>query len=168
MLTQISLIPTSCRCFGNPSSIVPSKAVCTKHRVLCTQQTRPSRGTLIPSAAARSRGSPLRIYATATARIVPRVSRSQAKSLLDGYRELHSRAGGGPYLPVLDLSQGAAGSSKHTCIVLFCVSFVCASRSLGRAMISNRHQMGLELIEMAGKRDATYTQLLFPHPFKYL
>lgn len=32
MLTQISLMPTSCRCFGNPSSIVPSKAVCTKHR----------------------------------------------------------------------------------------------------------------------------------------
>lgn len=82
MLTQISLIPTSCRCFGNPSSIVPSKAVCTKHRVLCTQQTRPSRGTLIPSAAARSRGSPLRIYATATARFVPRASHSRAKSLL--------------------------------------------------------------------------------------
>lgn len=84
MLTQISLMPTSRRCFGNPSSIVPSKAVCTKHRVLCTQQTRPSRGTLIPSAA-RSRGavSPLRIYATATTRFVPRAFRRRTKSLPD-------------------------------------------------------------------------------------
>lgn len=78
MLTQISLMPTSRCCFGNPSSIVPSKAVCTKHRVLCTQQTGPSRGTLIPSAEQRSRArqrdSPLRIYAmvsSAQLRFVP-------------------------------------------------------------------------------------------------
>jgi len=116
MLTQISLMPTSRRCFGNPSSIVPSKAVCTKHRVLCTQQTRPSRGTLIPSAA-RSRGavSPLRIYATATIRFVsPRVSASgEVSSRPDTESFIHGER---LYLPVLDLSQGAAGSGKHTCV----------------------------------------------------
>jgi len=69
MLTQISFMPTSRRCFGNPSSIVPYEAVCTKHRVLCTKQTRPSRGTPIPFRSASGpcgvAGSPLRICATA-------------------------------------------------------------------------------------------------------
>lgn len=132
MLTQISLIPTSRRCFGNPSSIVPSKAVCTKHRVLCTQQTRPSRGTLIPSAAARSRGLPFTDLRNGHGPLRSPRFDSQAKSLLDGYRELHSRGGReGLYLPVLDLSQGAAGSSKHTCVVLF------ASALFARAARSN-------------------------------
>lgn len=119
MLTQISLMPTSRRCFGNPSSIVPSKAVCTKHRVLCTQQTRPSRGTPSPSAARhRIADSPLGIYATALFRS-PRLDvGSQSKYLPGGYRELHSRREA-VSLPVLDLSQGAAGSGKHTCVVLF-------------------------------------------------
>jgi len=91
---------------------------------------------------------------------------SQTRSLLDGYRELHSRGGGGGGErsgSPLDLSQGAAGSSKHTCMRrVLCVSFVCASRSLEPAMISNRSQIGLELIEMAGKRDAKLQLLLHP------
>jgi len=71
--------------------------------------------------------------------------------------------GGERSVSPLDLSQGAAGSSKHTCMRrVLCVSFVCASRSLERAMISNRSQIGLELIEMAGKRDAKLQLLLHP------
>lgn len=139
MLTQISLMPTSRRCFGNPSSIVPSKAVCTKHRVLCTQQTRPSRGTLIPSAV-QSRGevSPLRIYAMATTRFVPRAFR---RLFPTGYRELHSRREA--VSPRFGLLAGRGGQ-RQTHVRAFCVSFVCASRSPERAMIFDRHRMGLK------------------------
>lgn len=65
MLTQISLMPASRRCFGNPSSIVPSRTVCTKHRALCTQQTLTSRGKGDPFDGIPNReASPLRICAT--------------------------------------------------------------------------------------------------------
>lgn len=123
MLTQISLMPTSRRCFGNPSSIVPSKAVCTKHRVLCTQQTRPSRGTLIPSAAARSRGLPFTDLRNGHGPSrSPRFGvGSQAKSLHDGYRELHSRGGREVCISPSWTSRRARRVAANTraCIVLF-------------------------------------------------
>jgi len=120
MLTQISLMPTSRRCFGNPSSIVPSKAVCTKHRVLCTQQTRLSRGTLIPSAVARSRGLPLYGFTQRLRPVSFPALGSQARSLLDGYRELHSRGGTrGLYLPWTSRRARRVAANTRACVVLF-------------------------------------------------
>lgn len=153
MLTQISLMPTSRRCFGNPSSIVPSKAVCTKHRVLCTQQTRSSRGTLIPSAerrgVARARErAPLdgftqcpRLLYSIPCRfgVAKREREREASSRRITGKSAHSRRDA-PYLTLSWTSRRvAAGSAANTraCRAL-CVSFICAARSAARAMILDR------------------------------
>jgi len=150
MPTQISFMPTSRRCFGNPSSIVPYEAVCTKHRVLCTQQTRPSRGTPIPFRSASGpcgvAGSPLRICATAASderrRDGPRFgsrpelplsfSLSLSLSLPGVIRELRSR-GERPISPRPGSRRARrVAGSKHTCLVLSASALFARRRSASR------------------------------------
>lgn len=101
---------------------MPSKAVCTKHRAMCTQQTRSSRGGPDPF---RSRGLPLTDLRNGSA-YIPFGTTRPPNNLFPLRLIPKPSPHFCPQFRSVDLSQGAAGTGKHTCKRdQLGVSFIC-------------------------------------------